>query len=109
MFFIPLSSISQDGEEHEYFLKLQLSIWYWRKAFWRIYNKAIELDPNNAKYYAFRGSLKYDYFRFKKALIDYNKAISLDSLKSRYYINKAQVLLGLDLPNEGLKLINKDI
>ena len=110
IFFIPLSSISQDVEEHEYFFKIADSLYDIDARLSEEYiTKAIELDPNNAKYYAFRGSLKYDYSRFRKALIDYNKAISLDSLKSSYYINKAQVVLGLDLPNEGLKLINKAI
>lgn len=43
------------------------------------FNKAIELDPENAKIYQYRGIAKAKYGDFEGSIIDYSKSIELDS------------------------------
>jgi Flp pilus assembly protein TadD len=53
------------------------------------YNKAIELNPDTARYYYNRG-VYFDYQgKTSKALKDYNKAIELDPKESSFYYNRA--------------------
>ena len=41
-------------------------------------DKAIKLNPNNAKYYINRGSIKYDLGLVDSACKDWNKAINIE-------------------------------
>ncbi len=59
------------------------------------YNKAIQLDPNNAQAYINRGSSK-DYLKdYRGALTDYNKAIQLDPSYAFAYFNRGLTKLNL--------------
>jgi serine/threonine protein kinase len=56
------------------------------------YNRAISLDPNNAKAYQGRGSLKQHHLRDDQgALSDYNQAIYLDPKLLNSYFRRARI------------------
>jgi tetratricopeptide (TPR) repeat protein len=52
------------------------------------YNKAIELNPNDAKAYYNRGNLYSDQQKYELALADYNKAIELNPNYAEAYANR---------------------
>ena len=60
------------------------------------YDRAIELDDKNAKFYASRAQVLTLLGDNKKALSDYDRAIELDDKDTRFYAGRAQVhaLLG---------------
>lgn len=55
------------------------------------YNKAIELDPNNALAYNYRGEAYKSNGKYDLALADFNKAIELDPKDQRAYANRVAV------------------
>jgi tetratricopeptide (TPR) repeat protein len=52
------------------------------------YNKAIELDPNDADAYYNRGIAYADQQEYAQAIADYNKAIELDPKYAYAYYNR---------------------
>ena len=52
------------------------------------YNKAIDLDPEDARTYTNRGNAYRDIGDFGAAIEDYNKAIDLDPEDARFYTNR---------------------
>ena len=52
------------------------------------FNKVIELDPNQAKAYQYRGVAKAKYGDFAGAIIDYDKAIEKDSNNTDSYSSR---------------------
>lgn len=59
------------------------------------YNKAIELDPQHAQAYNYRGMVYADLSNFRHAIEDYNKAIELDQKYSVAYSNRGTVYIRL--------------
>ena len=53
------------------------------------YNKAIELNPNNAESYHFRGVAYERQGNFSQAISDYTKSIELDSNNAQVYLNRS--------------------
>lgn len=58
------------------------------------YNKSIELNPDYAPAYLFRGILEHGQGRFEQAAKDYTKAIEIDENTIDAYFNRAQIALG---------------
>ena len=54
------------------------------------FDRAIALEPNNAKYYDNRGNIWRDSGRFDRAVEDYDKAIALSPGFAFAYYNRAQ-------------------
>jgi Flp pilus assembly protein TadD len=52
-------------------------------------NKAIAIDPNDAKAYYNRGVLYHEQGKLELALVDYNKAIALNPNLAEAYINSS--------------------
>ena len=52
------------------------------------YNKAIEIDPNLAVFYLYRGDLNYDFEKYDQAIIDYTKAIELNPTDAEAYYSR---------------------
>jgi len=52
--------------------------------------KAIKLDPNNARVWMCRGEANFDVAAFGQSISDYSKAISLDSKDPFYYRKRGQ-------------------
>ena len=52
------------------------------------YNKAINIDPNNARHWDSKGTALYHLQRYQEALDSYNKAISIDPSNASYQKNK---------------------
>ena len=51
------------------------------------YNKAINLNPNDAGFYYNRGILYHDMEKYENAMEDYNKAINLNpNFANSYYM-----------------------
>jgi len=57
------------------------------------FNKAIELDGNNADAYTGRGMTYYDMEKFDLALKDYEKTIKIDPKAPMHYANRGDVYL----------------
>jgi len=77
---------------------------------WFELDKAIELDPKNAKYYFTRGSFKSLLKEHKDAILDFTKAIENDSNFAVAYFKRGKELLLLseDL-NKAMEDLNKAI
>lgn len=74
------------------------------------YNKSIELNPDYAPVYLFRGILEHGQGNFEKAVQDYTKAIEIDENTIDAYFNRAQVVLGKESNDENeLKSAVKDL
>jgi len=52
------------------------------------YTKAIEFDPDNAKYYSNRGASYHRIKKYENAIKDKSKAIELDPDNAKYYSNR---------------------
>ena len=52
------------------------------------FNKAIDLNPNEAIYYNNRGDCETELFEYKNAINDYTKAITLNPNEGFYYYNR---------------------
>ncbi len=79
-------------------------------------NKAINIEPNNADYYNYRGNIflfAYENIlnneNFSFALSDFNKAISLEPNKAIYYNNLGYLLSLKNETKEALENFNKSI
>ena len=55
---------------------------------WRIFNRAIELDPNDALAYFNRGNAYADQEEYARAMEDFNRAIELDPNDALAYYNR---------------------
>jgi len=66
--------------------------------------QAINLNPNDAKFYEIRGNTYYFDFEPEKALQDYRKMISLDQSNDRYYNNYLKLLNEKRLDQEMIDL-----
>ncbi|MDB9389616.1 tetratricopeptide repeat-containing serine protease family protein, partial [Microcystis aeruginosa] len=55
------------------------------------YNKAIELNPNNANAYLNRGNLYYNQQKYELALSDYSKAIDINPNYANAYYNRGNL------------------
>jgi tetratricopeptide (TPR) repeat protein len=72
-------------------------------------DKAIELNPNEARAYVNRGLVKSDLGRKKEALVDYDKAIELNPNEARAYFNRGIVKSDLGRKKEALADYDKAI
>lgn len=73
------------------------------------YNKAIELNPENADAYNIRGYIYSDLFEDEAALKDFHKAIELNPKYVDAYLNRANIYSKLEQYNAALKDYNKVI
>lgn len=55
------------------------------------FTKAIEIDPNNAEFYYYRGLAYRRQFKFKKSIADYTQAISINPNDIDFYIKRGFV------------------
>ena len=60
------------------------------------YDKAIELDPNDAEAYNNRGNSYSDLGQYQRAIEDYDKAIELDPDYAEARIHRQRALRALD-------------
>jgi serine/threonine protein kinase/Flp pilus assembly protein TadD len=76
------------------------------------FTKAINLDPNEALYYDFRGASYNELEYYNKSITDYTKAINLDPNKASYYNWRAVSYFSLEYFNAAItdftKAINLD-
>jgi len=105
----------------EYFKLAEWSAEYWYNkglAFFNLsrydeslqcYDKAIQLEPNNAVYWNKKGSALFRLSRYNEALQCYDKAIQLEPNKAVYWNNKGYVLSKLSRDNEALQCYDKAI
>lgn len=56
------------------------------------FNKAIELDNQNAQYYFYRGNIHLNKERFEKAIRDYEHALKIDSTYAKAWKNKGTAI-----------------
>jgi tetratricopeptide (TPR) repeat protein len=73
------------------------------------FNKVIELDPNKAWYYKYRGYSKSELQDYEGAIKDYDKAIELNPNVARVYIERASAKKELQDYEEALQDYNKGI
>ncbi|HPX76269.1 MAG TPA: tetratricopeptide repeat protein [Bacteroidales bacterium] len=74
------------------------------------FDKAIEIEPNNAEYYYYRGSAKLDNENYKAAKEDFSKALELDySDKASAYMKLGEAKSYLDDDNGAISDYNKSI
>lgn len=74
------------------------------------YKKSIELNPNYAPAYLFRGILEHEQGNVEKASNYYTRALELDDNMIDAYFNRAQVVLGKKSNDENeLKIAVKDL
>ena len=66
------------------------------------YDRAIQLNPNNANAYVNRGVAKYALGRKKEALADYNRAIKLDSNHTFAYFGRGVAKCALGRNQEAI-------
>jgi tetratricopeptide (TPR) repeat protein len=59
------------------------------------YDRAIELDPQNAEAYTYRGTAKYDLGDKQAAIEDYDKAIELQPDLALAYVSRSNVKVDL--------------
>lgn len=71
------------------------------------WDKLIELDPGNSRYYYLKGLTYHGQLKFEEALEMYDKAISLDDSYYNYYQKKAYILNNLQRYDEALEAISK--
>jgi len=71
------------------------------------YDKAIELDPNYAHAWTYKGILYYDNGEFDKALPIVSQALILDPLSPIRMADKARILSLLGQKSEAIELIGK--
>jgi tetratricopeptide (TPR) repeat protein len=71
------------------------------------YNKAIELDPDNANAYYNRGCTKSSLEDFRGAMLDYNKAIKLDPDNAKAYYNRGIAKINLGRKESGCMDLSK--
>ncbi len=55
------------------------------------YDKAINVDPDNAEFYFIRGRSYFDHGQFDQAMKDYEKAIALNPKKANFHIMRGVV------------------
>ncbi|MDY6960079.1 MAG: tetratricopeptide repeat protein, partial [Halobacteriota archaeon] len=67
------------------------------------YNRALELDPENASTYNNRGSVYFDLKVYDRALDDLSRAIELDPEDPQLYNNRAQVYMDLNWYEDAIK------
>jgi|WetSurSiteA1Bulk_404760.scaffolds.fasta_scaffold02044_6 tetratricopeptide (TPR) repeat protein len=67
------------------------------------YTTAIDMDRNNALYYALRGAANLKAERYKEALSDLNKAIRSDPAGFNLYIKRAEAYAGLQSWQSAIK------
>jgi tetratricopeptide (TPR) repeat protein len=75
----------------------------WRQMASSAYNKAIELNPDDAYAYDERSYLNYTKGDFDDAMADYNKAIALDpddayAIKGRDYLMTKKIIFARRAP-----------
>ncbi|KAM3145799.1 hypothetical protein pb186bvf_002094 [Paramecium bursaria] len=66
------------------------------------FDKALNIDPKNDKFYYFKGNALYQLKLYTGALSLYNKAIQLKADEASYYFNQATTFCQLMLCQEGL-------
>ena len=71
------------------------------------YDKAIELNPEYAKAYNNRGSVKADLGDKKEAIKDYDKAIELNPEYAKAYNNRGNIKFDLENYEEAIRDYNK--
>jgi tetratricopeptide (TPR) repeat protein len=62
----------------------------------RCYSEAIALEPENPRYYNFRGNAYFKLEEYAKALADYTSALDLDPSKSHFYRNRANTYMRIN-------------
>ncbi len=105
-----VSSISKGQSEKDYILqgKQKLDSNEYSDAM-SLFNKAIEINPNNSSAYAFRGNTKYELQDLRGALSDYNKAIKLDASNSEYNYRLGLTYHELNLVDNAMECYNNSI
>ena len=73
------------------------------------YDKAIEVNNNNSKYFNGRGISNGKLKNYKEAMLDFDKALNIDQEIAAYYGNRARVNEELENYNGALLDINKAI
>jgi tetratricopeptide (TPR) repeat protein len=73
------------------------------------YNKAIELNPDEAVYYKNRGDVYKDLGELEQAIRDYNSSVNLDPGNSVTYHNRAVAYVELDQPKQAIRDFDKAI
>ena len=73
------------------------------------YNKAIDLNPNNASYYYNRGTTFANLEKFEDAIQDYNKAIDLNPNDESVYYNRGVAFIYLNEYEKAIENLSKAI
>jgi len=71
------------------------------------FNKAIELNPNNAVNYLYLGAYYHDAKEYELAIANYLKVIELDSTSYLPYINLADIYYTTNDYDLALKYVNQ--
>ena len=75
----------------------------------KLYNEALQLNPNNADVYIDRGNAYFDLGQYERAIQDYNKTIKLRSDYSEAYNNRARAYEELGQYNRAFQDYTKAI
>lgn len=67
------------------------------------FNKAIGLDPKQAKIYYYRGEVKFDNQDYQEAIVDFSKTIELEPTNSLAYYKRGKAIFFLIKDNEDFK------
>ena len=74
------------------------------------FNKAIEIDPENAdNYYNHRGNSYYGKGEYEKAISDYEKSIKINPMPGKYYYNSGIAYCAMEEYDKAIKHTKKAV